>query len=104
MNKELNQRDLEEILNSLDSMKRAEAPPYLLSRTINTWKNQKPQENMLFEPRLRILGLVLGTLFLFNSLFFLYEYKKIGLAGNQENTGIQSFSAEFGLSPNSPVK
>lgn len=94
-------QQLEETLNSLDYMKRAEAPPFFHSKLMNRiYSNPdfKPRSGFSFpELRLGYLVGILGFILLLNTFFLVNHFSSNSLKSEKSN--LESFSEEFSLKP-----
>jgi hypothetical protein len=94
---------MDETLNSMDGIHRAEVTPYFQSKLMNRWKSQS--ESKLAKPiwlpdlKLKFMLMALGIIFLLNTLVFVFQYKSNH--AQQEKPSLKSFSTEFSLAPNS---
>jgi len=93
----------DETIESLEGMKRAEAPPYFHSKLMNRI-NSIHETDRFSKTWFPILNLkymigILGFVFLMNSLFFIYQFRKN--LTSIDKPSIESFSKEFNLSSGS---
>jgi hypothetical protein len=95
--------DIEDILNSLDHIKKAEAPPYFYSQLLNRMEKEQPSVisralQLLSRP---VIGISVLMLFLVLNVVAIKGIMAIPKASQAGMSDAQSFAAEYNLNTTS---
>jgi hypothetical protein len=95
--------DIEDILNSLDHIKKAEAPPYFYSQLLNRMEKEQPSVisralQLLSRP---VIGISVLILFLVLNVVAIKGIMATPKASQAGMSDVQSFAAEYNLNTTS---